>query len=71
MKKAFLIAIVVLLAGSFASCKKCSTCSWKQADGQTYTAPETCGSKAEIEVYEKEQKQAAEDVGSTATCTGS
>ena len=50
MKKALVVlAVGMLLIGGFSSCKKCTTCEWKQNGTTIVTYPETCGSAQEID----------------------
>lgn len=72
MKKATLfVAVLAFAAMSFTSCKKCSTCKYTWDAGgttSTYTYPEVCGKKSEVETYEKNAKAAATLVDGTVTC---
>lgn len=64
MKKILLItASAAFVLSTFSSCKKCTTCkyTWVDPNGssQTYTYPEACGNKKDIEAYEAAAKAAA------------
>lgn len=74
MKRLITLMCVVLftLAGfSLQSCKKCSTCTYTyQVAGETktYTYPELCGSKNDIDDYEQACSEAAAAVGGSCSC---
>jgi len=73
MKKATIVLIAFFAIGalSFTSCKKCSTCKYTytvMGYTQTYDFPEKCGSKSDIDAYEKACRDAAAVVGGTCTC---
>jgi hypothetical protein len=76
MKKVF-FAIIASAAISFTSCKKCTTCTYEYviySNGMpykyTYTYPEQCGKRKEINDYIKACKDSADLVnGATCTCT--
>lgn len=68
--------MAVLVAGfafTLPSCKKCSTCKYTWTDGagtsQTFTYPEQCGKKKDIDAYESACKTAAAVVSATCTCS--
>lgn len=69
-----LVSIVFLFVGamSFQSCKKCTTCSYTyQLAGQdvvTYTYPELCGNKSDIDDYENACAAAAAIYGNSCNC---
>jgi hypothetical protein len=67
--------VVVLAAAAFMvalpSCKKCSTCKYTYTlagASTTYTYPEVCGKKSEVEDYEAACSAAATLVGGSCTC---
>jgi hypothetical protein len=72
MKKVFSIVAAVVIAASFASCKKCTTCKYDYSAfgvNYTYTYPETCGKKKEINDFKTACKNAASNYGATCSCT--
>lgn len=72
MKKVFSIVAAVVIAVSFASCKKCTTCKYDYSVlgvNYTQTYPEQCGKKKEIENYKKDCKNKAAVYGATCNCT--
>jgi len=74
MKKVFIfLAFIAFLLSPaiFQSCKKCSTCKYTYSImgySNTYTYPEQCGKKSDIDAYEQACKDAAALVGGTCTC---
>ena len=73
MKKVsvILIALMVGVAFTFSSCKKCSTCKYTYdllGVSQTYEYPEECGKKNDIDAYEQACKDAAALAGGSCTC---
>lgn len=76
MKKLFtLFAATALSAMIFASCTKCTTCSYQyQIAGKdsVKTYPEQCGNKKVLDNYRSTvNAAAATDNGATVTCTDS
>jgi len=74
MKKlTILTAVAVFSVFTFSSCRKCTTCKYTYKDSSgmetTYTYPEACGKKKDIEAYEAAAKAgAAVYSGSTVVC---
>jgi hypothetical protein len=73
MKKIVFLLLVFASLATFTSCKKCVTCVY-QYNGPllsyTYTYPEKCGKRKEINDYIKACKDRADSVnGATCTCT--
>jgi hypothetical protein len=73
MKKALVILAAATFIFALPSCKKCSTCKYTYNDGAgssaTFTYPEQCGKKKDIDNYETACKNAATLVGGTCTCS--
>lgn len=68
-----LLFVLFLFVGtlSIQSCKKCTTCTYTyQIFGQTetYSYPELCGSKSEINNYKDACAAAASNVSASCTC---
>ncbi len=63
MKKVLMFAAAAFVASTmFTSCKKCSTCKYtydSAGTSMTYTYPEYCGKKKDVESYESACKTAA------------
>jgi hypothetical protein len=71
MKKIFFV-IIAIVAISFASCKKCTTCKYDYSllgVNYTYIYPEQCGKKKDINDFKTACKKVAEVNSSTCTCT--
>lgn len=71
MKKFLVVLGAAVFMLSLPSCKKCSTCKYTfTSAGQTdtFTYPEQCGKKKDIEAYEDACKTGATLVGGTCTC---
>lgn len=74
MKKFVTVLIMMLLfvGGLYmSSCKKCTTCTYTyDVGGQqlSYTYPELCGNKSDIDDYEAVCAQAAAVYGNACTC---
>jgi hypothetical protein len=66
MKKVVL-ALTVVTAFSFASCKKCIECTYEYS-GQKFSSGEICGKKSEIEDAKKSWESTAKTFGATASC---
>jgi hypothetical protein len=68
----FLLVVLFAVAGlSLQSCKKCTTCTYTYqlaGETKTYTYPELCGSKSDIDDYENACVVAAAAVGGTCAC---
>lgn len=73
MKKVLLVVAVACFAFATPACKKCSTCTfnWNDGTGDTYTYPEKCGKKKDVQAYEDACATAAASVGSTCNCSKS
>ena len=62
MKKFVLVLAAAAFMVALPSCKKCSTCKYTYNDGTstaTFTYPEFCGKKKEVDTYESACKTAA------------
>jgi hypothetical protein len=73
MKKVTLafFALGIIALFGFNSCKKCTTCEYTYYAGGvpfTYTYPEECGKKSDIDAYEAACKSSASLVGGTCIC---
>ena len=71
MKKFLVILGAAVFMLSLPACKKCSTCKYTFTNlGQTstFTYPEQCGNKKDIEAYEDACKAGATLVGGSCTC---
>jgi hypothetical protein len=71
MKKFLVVVAAAAFVMTLPSCKKCSTCKYTYdllGTQTTYTYPELCGKKSEIETYENACKSGATLVGGTCTC---
>lgn len=66
-------AAAILTSMIFASCSKCSTCSYSYkylGKDSSKAYPETCGNKKELDNYRQSvNAAAAADNGATVTCT--
>lgn len=69
MKSKILIgAIVALTAFTFASCKKCSTCTYTNQFNETITTNETCAGKDDLDTFEQDMETTWGEYGEV-TCT--
>jgi hypothetical protein len=71
MKKFLVVVAAAAFVMSLPSCKKCSTCKYTYdvlGTQTTYTYPEVCGKKSEVENYENTCKSAATLVGGSCSC---
>ncbi|MBL8011993.1 MAG: hypothetical protein JNJ64_15410 [Flavobacteriales bacterium] len=71
MKKFLIVLGAAAFLVSMPSCKKCSTCKYTYSSGgtsSTYTYPEQCGNKKDIDAYEDACATAASAVGGSCTC---
>ncbi len=72
MKKALVILATAAFVFAMPACKKCSTCKYTFNDGagstSTFTYPEQCGKKKDIEAYEDACAAGATLVGGTCVC---
>ena len=62
MKKVLVVLAAAAFVMTLPSCKKCSTCKYTYNDGTstaTFTYPEFCGKKKEVDTYESACKTAA------------
>ena len=65
------IGVVASWALSLSSCKNCTTCRYTYeflGTETTYTYPETCGKKSEIEAYTRECEDVAQSVNGNCVC---
>lgn len=67
MNKTILFAIAILFTATFLSCKTCVTCT-TTTGSQSFPPEEKCGSKSDVEEFEKDQKAAAAAAGNTVNC---
>lgn len=71
MKKLVFAVAAAAFLFTLPSCKKCSTCKYTFNDGSgtsTYTYPEQCGNKKDIDAYEKACETGAASVGGSCSC---
>lgn len=71
MKKFVLVLAAAAFMVALPSCKKCSTCKYTYdaaGTSTTYTYPEACGKKKDIDAYESACKTAAA-VYTNGSCT--
>jgi hypothetical protein len=64
MKKIILLSGIALAVISFASCKKCTTCT----ESQTQVTSHYCGPTASVNKFEDDLKSEGAAVGQTWTC---
>lgn len=71
MKKFVLVLAAAAFMVSLPSCKKCSVCKYTYSSAgtsTTFTYPEACGKKKDIDAYESACSAAATLVGGSCTC---
>ncbi len=71
MKKVLVVLAAAAFVMTLPSCKKCSTCKYTYdflGTQTTYTYPETCGKKKDVEAYEDACAAAATLAGGSCTC---
>lgn len=72
MRKIFLISVAVIAVITFASCKKCVTCSFEYdylEQKIVVTYPQECGASKKIKEFKATVEADANRHGVTSTCT--